>query len=101
KIYSPHGQTYESVDRKLLLSYKESNEGQLLHEGISELGAVASALAAGSSFATHGEPMVPVYMFYSMFGFQRTGDMLWSMADQDRKSTRLNSSHVSISYAVF
>src|SRR5690625_5250473 len=68
KIYSPHGQTYESVDRKLLLSYKESNEGQLLHEGISELGAVASALAAGSSFATHGEPMVPVYMFYSMFG---------------------------------
>jgi pyruvate dehydrogenase E1 component len=82
KIYSPHGQTYESVDRKLLLAYKESTQGQLLHEGISEAGAMASAIAAGSAYATQGEPMIPVYMFYSMFGFQRTADSIWSMADQ-------------------
>ena len=82
KIYSPVGQTYEPVDRKQLLAYRESERGQLLHEGISEAGAMASAIAAGSSYATHGEPMIPVYMFYSMFGFQRTGDSIWSMADQ-------------------
>ncbi|GAA1735271.1 pyruvate dehydrogenase (acetyl-transferring), homodimeric type [Aeromicrobium alkaliterrae] len=82
KIYSPHGQTYESVDRKLLLAYKESAQGQLLHEGISEAGAVASATAAGSAYSTHGEPMIPVYLFYSMFGFQRTADSIWAMADQ-------------------
>lgn len=82
KIYSPMGQTYESVDRKLLLAYKESKQGQLLHEGISEAGAVASAIAAGSAYSTHGEPMIPIYIFYSMFGFQRTGDSIWAMADQ-------------------
>lgn len=82
KIYNPAGQSYESVDRKLLLAYKESAQGQLLHEGISEAGAVASAIAAGSAYATHGEPMVPVYLFYSMFGFQRTADSIWAMADQ-------------------
>ncbi|TXL62727.1 pyruvate dehydrogenase (acetyl-transferring), homodimeric type [Aeromicrobium terrae] len=82
KIYSPHGQTYDSVDRKLLLAYKESTEGQLLHEGISEAGAMASAIAAGSAYATHDEPMIPVYLFYSMFGFQRTADSIWAMADQ-------------------
>lgn len=82
KIYSPQGQTYQSVDRKLLLAYKESETGQLLHEGISEAGAMGSAIAAGSAYATHGEPMIPVYMFYSMFGFQRTGDSIWAMADQ-------------------
>jgi pyruvate dehydrogenase E1 component len=82
KVYSPHGQTYESVDRKLLLAYRESQQGQLLHEGISELGAMGSTIAAGSSYATHGEPMIPVYIFYSMFGFQRTGDWMYSMADQ-------------------
>jgi len=82
KIYSPHGQTYQSVDRKLLLAYKESTTGQLLHEGISEAGAMASATAAGSAYSTHGEPMIPVYLFYSMFGFQRTGDAIWAMADQ-------------------
>ncbi|MGZ8723789.1 MAG: pyruvate dehydrogenase (acetyl-transferring), homodimeric type [Aeromicrobium sp.] len=82
KIYSPIGQTYESVDRRQLLAYKESVKGQLLHEGISEAGAMASAIAAGSAYSTHGEPMIPVYMFYSMFGFQRTGDSIWSMADQ-------------------
>jgi pyruvate dehydrogenase E1 component len=82
KVYSPHGQTYDSVDRKLLLAYKESVQGQILHEGISEAGAVGSATAAGTAYATHGEPMIPIYIFYSMFGFQRTGDSLWAMADQ-------------------
>ncbi len=82
KIYNPAGQTYDAVDRKLLLAYKESKQGQLLHEGISEAGAMASATAAGSAYATHGEPMIPVYMFYSMFGFQRTADSIWAMADQ-------------------
>ncbi len=82
KIYQPAGQTYESVDRKLLLAYKESAQGQLLHEGISEAGAVASATAAGSAYSVHGEHMIPFYFFYSMFGFQRTGDSIWAMADQ-------------------
>ena len=82
KIYSPHGQRYEAVDRELLLSYKESQQGQILHEGITEAGSMASVIAAGTSYATHGEPMIPVYVFYSMFGFQRTGDQMWAMADQ-------------------
>jgi len=82
KIYSPHGQRYEAVDRELLLSYKESQEGQLLHEGITEAGAMGSFIAAGSSYATHAQHMIPVYIFYSMFGFQRTGDQLWAAADQ-------------------
>jgi pyruvate dehydrogenase E1 component len=82
KIYSPHGQTYEAVDRDLLLSYKESTQGQILHEGISEAGSTASLVAAGTSYATHGEAAIPVYIFYSMFGFQRTGDQFWQMSDQ-------------------
>ncbi|HZG93712.1 MAG TPA: pyruvate dehydrogenase (acetyl-transferring), homodimeric type [Mycobacteriales bacterium] len=82
KIYSPHGQTYEAVDRELLLSYKESERGQILHEGISEAGSMATTIAAASSYATHGEPMIPIYIFYSMFGFQRTGDQMWQLADQ-------------------
>ena len=82
KIYSPHGQTYTPVDRELFLSYKESTAGQILHEGINEAGSVASFTAAGSAYATHGEPMIPVYIFYSMFGWQRTGDGLWAAADQ-------------------
>jgi pyruvate dehydrogenase E1 component len=82
KVYNPGGQTYESVDRKLLLAYKESAQGQMLHEGISEAGAMASATAAGSTYSTHGEHMIPFYIFYSMFGFQRTGDSIWAMADQ-------------------
>ncbi|WP_238155404.1 pyruvate dehydrogenase (acetyl-transferring), homodimeric type [Kribbella soli] len=82
KIYNPHGQTYEAVDRNLLLSYKESEQGQLLHEGISEAGAMGSMIAAGTAYATHGEPMIPFYIFYSMFGFQRTGDSLWAFGDQ-------------------
>jgi pyruvate dehydrogenase E1 component len=82
KIYSPHGQTYEAVDRNLLLSYKESEKGQILHEGISESGAMGSVIAAGSSYATHGTHMIPVYVFYSMFGWQRTGDEMWLLGDQ-------------------
>ena len=82
KVYSPMGQLYESVDRKLLLTYKESQQGQMLHEGISEAGAVGSFTAAGTAYATHGEPMIPVYLFYSMFGFQRTGDSIWALGDQ-------------------
>jgi len=82
KIYNPYGQRYDSVDRSLLLSYQESVTGQILHEGINEAGSMASLIAAGSSYATHGEPMIGVYIFYSMFGFQRTGDQFWQMADQ-------------------
>jgi pyruvate dehydrogenase E1 component len=82
KIYSPHGQSYEAVDRNLLLSYKESESGQILHEGISEAGAMGSMAAAGTAYATHGTHMIPVYIFYSMFGFQRTGDQMWSLGDQ-------------------
>jgi pyruvate dehydrogenase E1 component len=82
KIYSPHGQTYEAVDRALLLSYKESERGQILHEGISEAGAMGSVIAAATSYATHGAPMIPVYVFYSMFGWQRTGDQMWALGDQ-------------------
>ena len=82
KIYSPKGQKYLSVDRDLMLSYKESTTGVILHEGINEAGSVASFTAVGSSYSTHDEPMIPIYIFYSMFGFQRTGDAFWAAADQ-------------------
>src|SRR5664280_1547165 len=78
KIYSPHGQRYDAVDRDLMLSYQESEQGQILHEGISEAGSMASTIAAGTSYATQGEHMIPVFIFYSMFGFQRVGDLIWS-----------------------
>jgi pyruvate dehydrogenase E1 component len=82
KIYNRNGQLYTSVDAKLMLAYKESEKGQILHEGINEAGSTASFTAVGTSYATHGEPMIPIYIFYSMFGFQRTGDGLWAAADQ-------------------
>jgi pyruvate dehydrogenase E1 component len=82
KIYNPRGQTYAAVDRELFLSYKESESGQILHEGINEAGSVASFTAAGSAYATHDVAMIPVYIFYSMFGFQRTADSFWAAADQ-------------------
>jgi pyruvate dehydrogenase E1 component len=82
KIYSPHGQQYISVDRELMLSYKEAVTGQILHEGINEAGSVASFTAAGTSYSTHGEAVIPIYIFYSMFGFQRTGDAFWAAMDQ-------------------
>ena len=82
KIYNPHGQNYTSVDRDLLLAYKESPQGQILHVGINEAGAAAAFTATGTSYSTHGEPLIPVYIFYSMFGFQRTGDAFWAAGDQ-------------------
>jgi pyruvate dehydrogenase E1 component len=82
KIYNPGGQNYLSVDRELLLSYKESTSGQILHTGINEAGSVAAFTAAGSSYATHGQPIIPFYVFYSMFGFQRTADAIWLAGDQ-------------------
>ena len=65
-----------------MLAYKESESGQILHEGINEAGSTASFTAVATSYATHNEPMIPIYIFYSMFGFQRTGDGLWAAADQ-------------------
>ena len=82
KIYNPNGQHYTSVDRELLLAYKESPQGAIIHTGINEAGAVAAFTAVGTSYATHGEPLIPVYVFYSMFGFQRTGDAFWAAGDQ-------------------
>ena len=82
KIYNPKGQHYLSVDRDLLLSYKESESGQILHPGINEAGSIAAFTAAGTSYATHGQPMIPIYVFYSMFGFQRTADSIWAASDQ-------------------
>ncbi|MER6081074.1 pyruvate dehydrogenase (acetyl-transferring), homodimeric type [Streptomyces sp. NPDC001833] len=81
-IYSPHGQTYEPVDADQLLHYREAENGQLIDEGITEAGSMAEFTAAATSYATHGEPMIPFYMFYAMFGFQRTGDQFWALADQ-------------------
>jgi pyruvate dehydrogenase E1 component len=82
KIYNPNGQHYTSVDRELLLSYKESPQGQILHVGINEAGGLAAFTNVGTSYATHGEPLIPIYVFYSMFGFQRTGDAMWAAGDQ-------------------
>jgi pyruvate dehydrogenase E1 component len=80
-IYSVLGQLYESVDAGLLLHYHESTDGQILEEGITEAGSTASFTAAGTSYATHGEITIPFYIFYSMFGFQRTGDLFWAFGD--------------------
>lgn len=82
KIYNPQGQNYLSVDRDLLLSYKESTAGQILHTGINEAGSVAAFTAIGTSYATQGQPLIPMYVFYSMFGFQRTADSIWAATDQ-------------------
>jgi pyruvate dehydrogenase E1 component len=81
KIYASQGQKYEPVDHDLLLSYAESAQGQILEEGITEAGAMSSWIAAATSYATRGVPMVPFYTFYSMFGFQRVGDLIWQAAD--------------------
>ena len=81
KIYASQGQKYEPVDHDLLLSYAEASDGQILEEGITEAGSMASFIAAGTAYATRGVPMVPFYTFYSMFGFQRVGDLIWQAAD--------------------
>jgi pyruvate dehydrogenase E1 component len=85
KIYASQGQKYSPVDADLLLSYMESTDGQILEEGITEAGAMASFTAAATSYASRGVPMVPFYMFYSMFGFQRVGDLIWQAADMRAK----------------
>ena len=82
KIYNPHGQRYTPVDADLMLAYREATDGQILHMGINEAGSLSAFTAAGSSYATHGLPMIPIYIFYSMFGFQRTGDSIWAATDQ-------------------
>ncbi|OII40801.1 pyruvate dehydrogenase (acetyl-transferring), homodimeric type [Plantibacter sp. MMLR14_011] len=82
KIYNPNGQHYTSVDRELLLAYKESPQGQIVHVGINEAGAIAAFSAIGTSYSVQGEPLIPVYVFYSMFGFQRTADAIWAAGDQ-------------------
>ena len=81
KIYASQGQLYEPVDHDLLLSYKESSDGQILEEGISEAGGLSSWTAAATSYAHRGVPMVPFFTFYSMFGFQRVGDLVWAASD--------------------
>ncbi len=80
-IYSSKGQLYEPVDRESLLYYHEAKDGQILEEGITEAGSMASFIAAGTSYATHGVPMVPFYIYYSMFGPQRVGDLFWLAGD--------------------
>ncbi|WP_411721066.1 pyruvate dehydrogenase (acetyl-transferring), homodimeric type [Mycetocola sp.] len=82
KIYNPNGQHYTSVDRELLLAYKESPQGQILHVGINEAGGAAAFTNVGTSYSTQGEPLIPIYVFYSMFGYQRTGDAFWAAGDQ-------------------
>jgi pyruvate dehydrogenase E1 component len=82
KIYAARGQLYDPVDSAHLLAYKEAKDGQIMEEGITEAGSMASFTAAGTSYATHGEPMVPFFIFYSMFGWQRIADEIWSFADQ-------------------
>ena len=85
KIYSPLGQQYEPVDAALMLSYREATNGQLLEEGITEAGAMASFTAASTAYSTWGYPLIPFFIFYSMFGFQRVGDQIWAYGDQRGK----------------
>jgi pyruvate dehydrogenase E1 component len=80
-IYASEGQRYKPVDANVLLYYKESQDGQILEEGITEMGSMASFLAAGTAYANYGVPMIPFYIYYSMFGYQRVGDMVWAAAD--------------------
>ncbi|MBD3163090.1 MAG: pyruvate dehydrogenase (acetyl-transferring), homodimeric type, partial [Candidatus Eisenbacteria bacterium] len=81
RIYAALGQRYKPVDHEVLLSYTEGTDGQILEEGITEAGSMASFTAAGTAYATHGKPMIPFFLFYSMFGFQRVGDSIWAFAD--------------------
>ncbi|MBH9578111.1 alpha-ketoglutarate dehydrogenase [Inhella proteolytica] len=81
-IYAPEGQRYEPEDAGSMLSYREAVDGQLLEEGITEAGALSSWIAAATSYSVHGQAMLPVYIYYSMFGFQRVGDLIWAAADQ-------------------
>ncbi|MBF13374.1 MAG: pyruvate dehydrogenase (acetyl-transferring), homodimeric type [Legionellales bacterium] len=80
-IYSPHGQTYQPMDREQIMYYRESKSGQLLEEGVNEAGAMASWIAAATAYSTSGIQLLPFYIYYSMFGFQRVGDLIWAAAD--------------------
>jgi pyruvate dehydrogenase E1 component len=93
EIYAAHGQLYEPVDAAHLLAYRESGRGQILEEGITEAGSMGSWIAAASSYASHGEAMVPFFMFYSMFGFQRIGDLIWAAGDQRCRGFLLGATH--------
>ncbi len=84
-IYSHVGQRYEPVDRETLLYYKEATDGQILEEGITEAGSVCSFIAAGTAYASHGVPTIPIFIFYSMFGFQRIGDLIWAAGDMQTR----------------
>jgi pyruvate dehydrogenase E1 component len=92
-IYSPKGQLYEPVDRDSLLYYNESKQGQILEEGITEAGSMASFIAAGTAYATLGVNMIPFYIFYSMFGFQRIGDLMWLAGDIRAKGFLLGATY--------
>ncbi|MCT8692112.1 pyruvate dehydrogenase (acetyl-transferring), homodimeric type [Glaesserella parasuis] len=81
-IYNPHGQNYVPSDRDLVAYYREATDGQVLQEGINELGATASWVAAATSYSVNNQPMIPFFIYYSMFGFQRVGDMMWLAGDQ-------------------
>ena len=80
-IYSSVGQLYEPVDADTLLYYKEEKDGQILEEGITEAGSMSSFIAAGTAYSTHGINTIPFFIYYSMFGFQRIGDLIWAAAD--------------------
>jgi pyruvate dehydrogenase E1 component len=84
-IYASQGQLYKPVDSNVLLYYKEAQNGQILEEGITEAGSMASCIAAGTAYANYGVPMIPFFTYYSMFGFQRIGDLIWAFADSRGK----------------
>jgi len=88
-IYAPKGQLYEPVDRESLLFYREAKDGQILEEGITEAGAMSSFVAAATAYAHHGVNMIPFYIYYSMFGFQRIGDLVWAAGDMKAKGFML------------
>ncbi len=92
-IYSPVGQLYEPVDADRLLRYREANDGQMLQEGITEAGSISSFAAAGTTYATHGEHMIPFFFFYSIFGFQRIGDLIWQCGDGCARGFLLGATH--------
>ena len=86
-IYSHVGQIYEPVDMDTLLYYKEAKDGQILEEGITEAGSMSSFIAAGTAYATHGVNTIPFFIYYSMFGFQRIGDLIWAAGDSRRAAS--------------
>ena len=92
-IYSPKGQLYEPVDKESLLYYNETKTGQILEEGITEAGSMSSFVAAGTAYATHGVNMIPFYIYYSMFGFQRIGDLMWLAGDIKAKGFLLGATY--------